>query len=154
MNINIKLFSKNKDSLATFLGFLIKILKNKKLQLNYFLKFFNKKTQKSIITTLKSPHVNKSSQEQFGYTVNIKLLKIKSIKINKLLIVIKKLKNSFLSDVHIKITFDIKKNKTIFMNKFFNIKKYKKGIKNTKINVTMLNIYLLNIYGKVNKGRV
>lgn len=65
MFIIIDLNSNNVETLKSFQAFL---LKNKMSQkLNIFYNFYSKKSKIKNFTVLKSPHVNKTAQEQFNY---------------------------------------------------------------------------------------
>ena len=69
----IKISSKNKETLQLFLMFLSKLENN-----NLLIKYFPKQKIKKFITILKSPHINKSAQEQFEFRVYTKKLQISS----------------------------------------------------------------------------
>lgn len=69
----IKISSKNKETLQLFLMFLSKLENN-----NFLIKYFPKQKIKKFITVLKSPHINKSAQEQFEFRVYTKKLQISS----------------------------------------------------------------------------
>lgn len=89
--------SKNKNSLNTFLKIFKKILSK-----NTFNFTSNKKSIKRF-TFLKSPHVNKTAQEHFEYTIYTKQFKIHSSKSSLLLVFLKKLKHNVFFDVMFKI---------------------------------------------------
>lgn len=82
------------------------------------------------MTILKSPHVNKKAQEQFEIRFFKKQLTIKSIKIFKYLIFLKKLNFNLFSDVNITLKYSIKKKETqklnlkIFILENFKLKKF------------------------------
>ena len=76
MFINITIRSKNKNSLKKFLNVFKNLSKNKRLQLNKTLNFFQKKRYNKVFTILKSPHVNKTAQEQFEFNLFAKSIKI------------------------------------------------------------------------------
>lgn len=91
MYFYLKVFSKNKKSLHEFLIFLSKI----KSPIIIFCNFPQKKT-KTFFTLLKSPHVNKTAQEQFEYKIFSKTLSVWSPQYKLLLILLKKtIKTSF-----------------------------------------------------------
>lgn len=124
MNINLKIYSKNKHSLKKFFICLKKI--SKKFSLTYFLNFINLKNKKNIFTILKSPHINKTAQEQFQISIFIKLMKIKLIKFNKFLLILKKIQNKLFPDVFFKINFNVKKKlKKKLIKKLLNPNKFK-----------------------------
>lgn len=127
----ITIFSQNKNSLEKFYTFLLKKQKN-----IITIPIKNKKNHFSI---LKSPHVNKNAQEQFGFKFFSKKLKLyfpPNIDYLKHFVMLKKLKNYIFSDVSIKINFVIKTKKTSnnkIQNYSINILQ-KKNRKNIKIN--------------------
>ncbi len=61
------------------------------------------------MTILKSPHVNKTAQEQFEVRIFSRQLNIYSPKSLKYLISFKKIKNNSLSDIFVKINFFLDK---------------------------------------------
>merc|ERR1712084_118009 len=107
MFIKLSIKAKRKKSLLFFLYVL-----NKFNQINK-LKLISKKKFKKRFTVLKSPHVNKNAQEQFEFNLFSIDIAISKFQLSKLLIILKKIKNNFCYDIHIKIEFliDIKKQK-------------------------------------------
>ena len=107
----ITLYSKDNKSLDRFLKFLKYRLKVQKVQepLNYK----RKKKKKKMISVLTSPHVNKTAQEQFEYTVYSVGLSFYSSRTKMCLVLLKKIKNQLFPDVGIKINTEnnIKKRK-------------------------------------------
>ena len=102
ININ----SKNLMSLNKFLDYFNNKIIYDKLNIK-ILKFIHKKpVKKKVITVLKSPHVNKSAQEQFEH----RMYKKKIICVTKqpllFLIVIKLLRFKYFSDIYITIKFN------------------------------------------------
>ena len=69
--------AKNKNSL----NYNFKFFKHSLLNSNTIKKHFQKRTKKHFLTILKSPHVNKSAQEQFESHIFSKQLSIFSPKI-------------------------------------------------------------------------
>ena len=69
-NRQIKLYSKNKNSLNRFLQLLGQISTEWKT-LTFVVKYIKKKKKK--VTILKSPHVNKKAQTQFQTITYVKL---------------------------------------------------------------------------------
>ena len=137
MFINIKITSKNQNSLKKFIKNFKVLSKNKKLNLNRLLQFYQNKQRNKIFTILTSPHVNKKAQEQFESKSYSKNIKIKSFQILKLLIL---LKNSYLyTDVNIKIKFILKNN-----NYFDNLENFK-YVRNNSISAYLL---ALRFYGR------
>lgn len=96
--------SKSKKSLNSLLKFLNYSLKiqNLKTPLNYLKK---KKTVKKI-TVLKSPHVNKTAQEQFEYNIYSIRVSFYLYRTKKYLVILKKIKNKLFPDVLIKINME------------------------------------------------
>ena len=87
----IKLYSKDKKSLYHFLNFLKRNTRTKNSQV--FLNILRKKKAKKKITVLKSPHVNKTAQEHFGYSVHSIEIFCCSWEIKKYILLLKKAKN-------------------------------------------------------------
>jgi ribosomal protein S10 len=94
----IKISSKSSESLKTYVMFLTKI---KKLKIT--IKQSPKKELKKVITILKSPHVDKSAQEQFESRVYTKQLVINSSKYFKVLSFLKRVHNNIFPSVNIEI---------------------------------------------------
>ena len=158
MYLNIGIRSKNYNSLKSFVRIFKILTQTEELKLNKILKVFQKKRFKKIFTILRSPHVNKSAQEQFEYNLFAKHVNIKSHQILKTLIILKKIKTISFSDIELKIKFIIntKSKKDIFINNL-KLKKIRIGSKkkNRKIfrdidKFEQIKLYLvcLNLYGK------
>ena len=94
----IKISSKNKSALKRFLEF-ISGLKS----LNLLVSHSPKQSVKKFITVLKSPHVNKSAQEQFEYRIYTKKLSVNSPQALKFFSMIKKAKNASFPGIDLKI---------------------------------------------------
>ena len=94
----INISSKSKESLKLFLLFLAK-LNNENLTVEYF----PKKKVKKVITVLKSPHVNKSAQEQFEFRIHTKKLSINSLQHLKFVYFLKKIQNTIFPFIKIKL---------------------------------------------------
>jgi ribosomal protein S10 len=115
--------SKNKQSLNNFSKWL---KENQKLF--FIVKHFQVKTKKSKFTILKSPHVNKTAQEQFeerNYSKNIKII---TGCLNSFLIYLKRSVELIFPDV--KITYTLNKTKTQLTQNFYsfnNVKLEKKS---------------------------
>lgn len=105
MYINFTIKSKNKNSLTKFNKAFRRVLINKKLSILKKTVFFQKKGTKKVFTILKSPHVNKTAQEQFQFNLFVKNLRIKSFKIVRILVILKKIQSVCFADVQIKIKF-------------------------------------------------
>ena len=76
MFINIRIFSKTQESIERFLNFFI-IFHNKK-KLTLCSKTLKKIKKNKKFTLLKSPHVNKTAQEQFKFEIFSNEIFIKS----------------------------------------------------------------------------
>ena len=158
MYLNIAIRSKNYNSLKSFLRVFKILTQNKELKLNKTLKVFQKKRFKKIFTILRSPHVNKSAQEQFEYNLFAKHVNIKSHQILKILIILKKIKTISFSDIEVKIKFIINPmyKKDIFINNLKSnkirivSKKKKRNTFKAISRFEQIKLYLvcLNLYGK------
>lgn len=120
---NLTFLSKNKNSLNNFFLF----FKNTPvLHFNILKKFFNKKKKIKKLTILKSPHVNKTAQEQFEIRIFSRQLNVYSLKSLKYLVFFKKIKNNSLSDIFVKIDFFLdKKNENNLKLKIINPNNFK-----------------------------
>ena len=120
---NIVIISKNKKELNFFILFLNRYLF---FNSNNIRKISKKKIKKNIISLLKSPHVNKKSQEQFEIKFFKKNLLLKVQKSLKYLLILKRFSCSMFSNLNIKIKqiLNNRKNKfDIILNcNFFKIK--------------------------------
>lgn len=90
MYVLLQIFSKNQNLLSRFLLFLSKINLFKKVVKNSV-----KTKKKKFLTVLKSPHVNKSAQEQFEYRLYKKSFFIWSPQLKILLLFLKKSLSNF-----------------------------------------------------------
>ena len=167
MFINIKIFSKNQNSLKNFLilfnSFCLKKSKKKDLciikkklsnkskvflpilpnfkiynhkktykykinkknyiikkKVNGLLNYSQQKQKRKVFTTLKSPHVNKTAQEQIEYRLFSKHIKLISFQILKFLILIKKIQMKLCPDIKIQIKF-VLNNKIIIKTKLISL---------------------------------
>jgi len=102
---HLTITSKTKKSLSDFINFLNHIPINSHI----IKKYFTNKKRKKILTILKSPHVNKTAQEQFQLNFFSNQITIYSSNIFQSLILLKKIKNNLFSDLKIKIRFPIYK---------------------------------------------
>lgn len=98
--------SKNKNSLNN--AFLFFLTNFKTFKLN---KYFQKKKQRKILTLLKSPHVNKTAQEQFENIVYSRQLSKSDLKIKKTLFCFKTVKKNLFADLKIKVKFGLNKKR-------------------------------------------
>lgn len=130
MFIILDIKSKNRQELSNFIKF---YLSNKMLnRLTNSVTYQQKPVKKKIITVLKSPHVNKTAQETFEFKYHRKMLKIFSSRPALFLIILKKIKETFFSELDLKIHFVF--NRKIEKNKLkhtFNINLY--YLENNKI---------------------
>lgn len=99
---HLTVLSKNLQSINNFLLF---FQNNIELNFNIIKRYFQKKRKRKILTILKSPHVNKTAQEQFEYKEFSKQLIIYSTEYSKCLILLKKLKTNLFPDIRIKVKF-------------------------------------------------
>lgn len=105
---HLTFLSKNKNSLSR--NFLL-FTSNSSLNFHVVKKYFQKKTEKHFLTILKSPHVNKSAQEQFEFHLFSKQLSIFPFKRSHYTYILKKVRNTLFSDVMLKIKSSINKEK-------------------------------------------
>jgi ribosomal protein S10 len=104
--LNIKIKSKNKNSLKNFLKFLKKMYNKKGLRLNLILlNYINKKNNYNKISVLTSPNANKNAQEQLLFKTYSKQAILFTFKLQKFLVLLKKIKRFLFSDVRIQIMF-------------------------------------------------
>jgi len=98
MFFHIKVSAKDKKVLENFGQFI------SELQLtSNSLKSLSKRNSRKFITILKSPHVNKTAQEQFEFRVYTKEFVISSFKPLTLFLILKKINNSSFSGLNLKI---------------------------------------------------
>jgi len=88
MFLHFKVSSKNNQILEKFLRFLQKLKTSSTV-----LKHFSKQNKRKFITILKSPHVNKTAQEQFEFRYYNKEFVVDSLKPLAFFLIIKKIKN-------------------------------------------------------------
>ena len=131
MLINLIIKSKNNKSIFYLLNIFNKFIKNKKLM------FKSKILKTKRFSVLKSPHVNKTAQEQFFINSFSIYIKIGSSDILKFLIFLKNIQNNFCFDVFIKTKINIE-NQTIKISK----------LNNKKFSVKRLFLHL-NCHGKI-----
>ena len=86
MFIILSIYSKNLNYFTNFLKFFYKININKIFKLKFYTLQTQKKKRKTFFSVLRSPHVNKKSQEQFDYYLYSKKLKIHVTQITKFLV--------------------------------------------------------------------
>ena len=119
MVIKLIIKSKNINSIINFIKFIKKFYKIYKLTDSFFM--LNKSSKRKMFSILRSPHVNKISQEQFEIKIYKRELIIQTKNYLKFLIMFKKLNKSLFSDLNITISLFIKKNNyyDTITNKFY-----------------------------------
>lgn len=105
MFITLSIYSKNLNSLTNFFKFFYKLKMNKNFRLKFHLIQSQQQQKFIFFSTLRSPHVNKKSQEQFEYYVYTKKIKIHISQINKFLLIWKQIKLAWFADIELKIRF-------------------------------------------------
>lgn len=140
---NLIINSKNKIFINYFL-----LIFNKYLYYNpiFLVKYIQKKLNIKIITLLRSPHVNKKSQEKFKTKIYNYFLKLKAQKSLKCLFFLKILGNKVFSNINLKIKQSLN-NKSLLQDNFniVNINNFNIGMlvyKITKIKNFKLKIEL------------
>jgi ribosomal protein S10 len=101
---NVTIVSNNFNSIQKFFLF---FFYNKKINFNTIKKYFQKKKKKKTLTILKSPHVNKTAQEQFEYRIYSKQITIYSSQNFQYLVFLKKINAHLFPDVKIKTKFNM-----------------------------------------------
>ena len=105
MFFHIKVSAKDKKVLENFGQFI------SKLQLtSNSLRLLSKRNLRKFVTVLKSPHVNKTAQEQFEFRVYTKEFIISSFKPLTLFLILKKVNDSSFSGLNLKIESLFKQN--------------------------------------------
>ena len=102
----LKISCKDKSILKKFLRFLTKM--------NFLpisVKAFPKHEKRKFVTVLKSPHVNKTAQEQFEFRLYSKHILIRSFKPLTFLLLLKKLKNLSFTGLNLEIKGFLEKDK-------------------------------------------
>ena len=103
---NLVFYSKNNKSLLKAILFFLANSDDLNVQ-----KYFSRKTRRKILTILKSPHVNKTAQEQFEIrTFSTQLLSY-NVKSSKFLFFFKSLKENSFADLNFKIKFSLNKKR-------------------------------------------
>ena len=131
MFFTINIRSKNLKSINNFLRFLENEKIFNKLRLKFFKVLSKTKTKKKILTILKSPHVNKTAQEQFESRLYKRNLLCFTEQPFLILLIFKIFRFKYFSDIHILIKFRsnlvdsekfLKQNINFY---FYNLKKKK-----------------------------
>ena len=110
---DIVIASKNKHSLSNFLIFVHAILNDSLIH-----KLRRKNNKKKVITVLKSPHVNKSAQEQFEFRTFFIQFSLLFYGISRDIVVLKNVKTKLFPDVKLKLKFFLQ-NENILKTKSF-----------------------------------
>jgi ribosomal protein S10 len=105
MFFHIKVSSKDKKVLENFGQFLSKLEMT-----SNFLKSFSKQNTRKFVTILKSPHVNKTAQEQFEFRFYTKEFVISSFKPLTFFLILKKVNNLSFSGMNLKVKSLFKRN--------------------------------------------
>ena len=149
---SIILYSKNKESLKNFFKFQKRSLEIQQFQIPFCYKK-NKKTKQKI-SVLKSPHVNKTAQEQFELKTYSITIIVKSYKVQKYILLLKKIKNQLFPDVKIKIKshFSIKNTEIHLKDKFINPNKFTFKILKFNFTKQVLSFKELKTYRKINNN--
>lgn len=104
----IKISAKEKRVISNFMKFFSRISSDLKLlQLSQF----PNKRRRKFVTVLKSPHVNKTAQEQFEFRIYSKQFLVFSAKPSLFCFVIKKLNSSTFSGIKLELNSVIEKRK-------------------------------------------
>ena len=98
MLFRIKIVSKDNKILNRFSKFLMKLD-----YLPVTLKHFSHQRKKKFITILKSPHVNKTAQEQFEFRFYSKEFLVNSVKPLTAFIILKKIKNKSFPGIRFRV---------------------------------------------------
>ena len=124
---SIIISSKNKTATNDFILFFIKYLI---FSSNNIQNYFKNKTKRKRVTILKSPHVNKKSQEQFETKIFKSHLKVQVQKKLKNGVFLKKLIHNTFSNVSIKLKQVLANRNTLKFNlNIFNTNNFKIGVK-------------------------
>jgi hypothetical protein len=115
---------------------------------NGFFNYFQQQQQQKVFTTLKSPHVNKTAQEQIEYRLFSKQINIFSFQILKFLILIKQIQTKICPDIEIQIKF-VLNNKIIPKTKMISL-----NPDNYKIKQTIFYLKLFDMYGELNFNKL
>ena len=146
----ILISSKNFRSLVFFLKMMQNIKVKKILRLKFYSTNQAKRTRSKLFSLLKSPHVNKTAQNQFQLFVFRQQVIVYTPYVFKFLVFLKKIKNlSFGVNVKIKIQFNFLKltrklKEILNPNNFYGLKyriKFKQILKYFKV---------LDLYGELN----
>ena len=162
MVFTLSIYSKNLSSLTNFLKLFYKLNINKFLRFKLSVLQSPQPKKKIFFSVLRSPHVNKSSQEQFEYCLHSTKLKISVSQITKFLSIWKIFNTELFADLKIKtkfvfnkkpaqsfILFNITSEKfqTIFYKK--RLKYFNENTKNLSQLFSHTALFLLDIQGEI-----
>ena len=145
MFIKVVCCSRNLSSLIKFLNFLNNVIKTK-LSFSSLVKIKSESNTKKRITVLKSPHVNKSSQETFETKTYKKVITLFSFQHFTILMILKKLQYLMFSDVKISTHISTNSPKNLM---FFNLFK----INNKGLNYISI-IQKLDVMGELSLKKI
>ena len=113
MFLYFKVSSKDNKILKKFLRFLLKLNISPVV-----IKHIPKQQKRKFVTILKSPHINKTAQEQFEFRYYSKEFVINSVKPLTFFLIIKKLKNLSFSGLKLEVKglFNFEKKNKSFLN--------------------------------------
>lgn len=161
MSLILSIYSKNSSSLTNFLKLLYQFKINKILNLKFNISQCQQFRTRKIFSTLKSPHVNKKSQEQFEFRIYKKQLQMHVSQLTTFLTILKIVKSSLFTDIS--ITIDFLTSPKSYKNRLVNQTNYDKFLKKfiqNKVKLKYVNIkfqslisnkciQILDIYGEV-----
>nr|QXV92914.1 ribosomal protein S10 [Nitzschia anatoliensis] len=107
MFLRFKVSSKDRHALNKFLSFIQRLATS-----SIVVKHFSKQKKRKVITILKSPHVNKTAQEQFEFRFYTKEFLISSTQPFTLFLTIKKIKNLSFPGLKLEVKSLLNVNKT------------------------------------------
>ena len=148
MFVNIQIKSSNFNSLKQYLDLIFKLNLNNKLNFKSTFKLLKKKSRNKTYTILRSPHVNKTSQEQFECNFKVNQLNLYCFQFFKFLVILKKLSKITRFDIEITIRFRTnlkQQDQLVFRN--YRVKWYKFKLTKRYLNLIDLhgNLQLPNV---------
>lgn len=155
MLISLSISSKNQNSLTSFLKLFYRLEVNKLLNSQSFIIQSQKKKKRFFFSVLKSPHVNKKSQDQFEWLIYKKNLKIKILRLAQFLTICKQINTQIFHDIDFKIKFLAVNSpyKHFVMSKInfdlFLLKSNKKKKFLSSININQRSLKILDFQGEM-----
>jgi len=148
MFLYFKISSKDSQVLEKFFQFILRLEK-----FPMVIKSFSKSKKRKFITILKSPHVNKTAQEQFEFKYYSKEFLVDSLKPLTFFLVIKKIKNLSFPGIRLEvkglINSDKKAKNTLKLTNPDQVVLNKAGVKIKNIPVSQLKyLQLFDCYGE------